>query len=279
MLPRLFVLAAALLFSTGGVAIKTCTLSGWQIASFRALIAAATFFLLLPDARRGYNWHTSTIAAVYAATMILFVNATKLTTAANAIFLQSTAPLYVLLLSPLLLHEHLRFRDLVTLALMATGMTLFFIGTEPATAIALDPWTGNVLAAVSGLTWACTVMGMRAIASRHGSSGAMFVLGNLYAFVISLLMTPHVQMPTITDWAILIYLGTFQIAAAYVLLQRAIREIRAFEVSLLVLLEPVLNPVWVWLVHGERPAATAIAGGLIVLAATVVSTLVRDEAG
>ena len=113
MLPRLLVLAAALLFSTGGVAIKACTLSGWQIASFRAFIAAATFLILVPEARRGYTRRNAMVAVIYAATLILFVNATKLTTAANAIFLQSTAPLYVLLLGPLLLHEHLRRGDLI----------------------------------------------------------------------------------------------------------------------------------------------------------------------
>jgi drug/metabolite transporter (DMT)-like permease len=275
MLPRLLVLAAALLFSTGGVAIKACTLSGWQIASFRAAIAATTFLLLLPEARHGYTRRNTLVAIVYAATLILFVNATKLTTAANAIFLQSTAPLYVLLLGPVLLHERLRRDDVIILFLMAIGMALFFIGSAEATAIASNPRLGNLLGAASGLTWAFTVMGMRAIASGGGSTPNMFVIGNVFAFVICLVMAPHLRIPTLADWGLIVYLGIFQIAAAYLLLSRAIRHVRALEVSLLVLLEPVLNPVWVWLVYGEQPGTWALAGGAIILAATAASTMSR----
>jgi drug/metabolite transporter (DMT)-like permease len=275
MLPRLLVLAAALLFSTGGVAIKACTLSGWQIASFRAAIAATTFLLLLPEARHGYARRNTLVAIVYAATLILFVNATKLTTAANAIFLQSTAPLYVLLLGPVLLHERLRRDDVIILFLMAIGMALFFIGSAEATAIASNPRLGNLLGAASGLTWAFTVMGMRAIASSGGSTPNMFVIGNFFAFVLCLVMAPHLRIPTLADWGLIIYLGIFQIAAAYALLSRAIRHVRALEVSLLVLLEPVLNPVWVWLVYGEQPGTWALAGGVIILAATAASTISR----
>jgi drug/metabolite transporter (DMT)-like permease len=277
MLPRLLVLAAALLFSTGGVAIKACTLSGWQIASFRAAIAAATFLLLLPEARKGYTRRNAAVAFIYAATLILFVNATKLTTAANAIFLQSTAPLYVLVLSPLLLRETMRREDLPILLLMAIGMVLFFLGGDPATAIASNPWLGNLLGAASGLTWALTVMSMRSIAASGGSTTSMFVIGNVIAFVFCLMMAPRLQAPSAGDWAILIYLGIFQIAAAYVLLSRGIRQVRALEASLLVLLEPVLNPVWVWLVHGEEPSSWAIAGGFIIMAATMASTLVAGS--
>lgn len=278
MIPRLLVLAAAMLFSTGGVAIKTCTLSGWQIASFRALIAAATFLVLLPEAHRGYTRRNALVAVVYAATLILFVNATKLTTAANAIFLQSTAPLYVLLLSPLLLHESMRRSDVVILSLMAIGMALFFVGSDEATPIAGDPWVGNLLGAASGMTWAGTVMGMRSIASTGGSTASMFVVGNLFAFAISLVMAPQLQMPSAADWAILVYLGIFQIAAAYILLSRGLQQVRALEVSLLVLLEPVLNPMWVWLVHAEKPGPWALAGSLIIIAATVASIVIPNWA-
>jgi drug/metabolite transporter (DMT)-like permease len=279
MLPRLLVLAAALLFSTGGVAIKACALSGWQIASFRAAIAAATFLLLLPDARRGYTRRNAAVAVVYAATMILFVNATKLTTAANAIFLQSTAPLHVLALGPLLLREHLRRDDLVVLSLMAVGLALFFLGNDEPSAIAANPWLGNLLGAVSGFTFACTMMGMRAIAASRDSASSMLVLGNLFTFAVCLVMAPQIRMPTVADCAILVYLGIFQIAAAYVLLSRGLRQVRALEASLLVLLEPVLNPVWVWLVHGEKPAAWALVGGVIILAAATANAFRAETPG
>ena len=108
----IFVFAAALLFSTGGAAIKACSLSSWAVASFRSGIAAVVLWLLLPGARRGWTWRTILIGAVYAATLILFVLANKSTTSANAIFLQSTAPLYLLLLGPLVLREPIRKADL-----------------------------------------------------------------------------------------------------------------------------------------------------------------------
>jgi drug/metabolite transporter (DMT)-like permease len=88
-------------------------------------------------------------------------------------------------------------------------------------------------------------------------------------------MAPHLRIPTLADWGLIVYLGIFQIAAAYLLLSRAIRHVRALEVSLLVLLEPVLNPVWVWLVYGEQPGTWALAGGAIILAATAASTMSR----
>ena len=105
---RYGVLAAALLFSTGGAAIKACSLTGWQVAGFRSGVAAVALWLLVPGARRQWNWRTLLAGIFYAATLILFVTANKLTTSANAIFLQSTAPLYLLLLGPLVLREPVR---------------------------------------------------------------------------------------------------------------------------------------------------------------------------
>src|SRR2546425_10171933 len=109
---RIEILAAAALFSTGGAAIKACSWSGWQVASFRSGIAALAVLVMLPAARRLPSGRALAVGAAYATTMILFVRANKLTSAADAIFLQSTAPLYVLLLAPLLLRERARPRDL-----------------------------------------------------------------------------------------------------------------------------------------------------------------------
>jgi drug/metabolite transporter (DMT)-like permease len=100
---RLLLVAAAILFSTGGAAIKAATLTGWQVACFRAGVAALVLLAALPQARRGWTWRIAPVAAAYAATSVAFAMANRLTTSANAIFLQSTAPLYLLLLGPLLL--------------------------------------------------------------------------------------------------------------------------------------------------------------------------------
>src|SRR5579863_7731410 len=119
---RLQLFLAAFLFSTGGAAIKACSLSAWQIASFRSGIAAVCMAILLPEARRSWTWRTFAVGAAYAATLICFVAANKLTTAANAIFLQATAPLYLLALGPLILREKIRRADIVVFAAIAAGI-------------------------------------------------------------------------------------------------------------------------------------------------------------
>src|SRR5688572_19821495 len=118
---RLLLVAAAVLFSTGGTAIKAASLTGWQIASFRSAIAAAMLLSVLPEARRNWSWRLVPPAAAYAMTVICFVLATRLTTSANAIFLQSTAPLYILLLGPWLLAERIHRSDLLYVAAVTAG--------------------------------------------------------------------------------------------------------------------------------------------------------------
>jgi DME family drug/metabolite transporter len=275
---RLLLLAAALLFSTGGAAIKLCRLSGWQVASFRSGIAAMVLLLIVPAPQRRWSWRGLAIGTPYAATMILFVLANKLTTAANTIFLQSTAPLYIVLIAPWLLHEPTRHRDLMFMGALAAGLALFFVGTDPVFATAPDPLRGNLIAALSGVAWALTLVGLRWMATtdgtgnatRGGSAGAALVSGNLLAFIACLPASLPVGSSRVADWIVLAYLGCFQIALAYVCVTAGVRHVPALEASLLLLLEPVLNPLWAWSVHGERPGAWSLAGGALILAATAV---------
>jgi drug/metabolite transporter, DME family len=268
---RLEVLAAAALFSSGGALIKSIAFSGWQVASFRSVVAAATLFLLLREVRRRPTVRMLGVGIFYAATMVLFVLANKLTTSASAIFLQSTAPLYVLLLSPWLLHEKIRARDVLFMLTLAAGLGLFFVGFDPVSATAPNPKLGNVLALASGVTWALTIMGLRA-AGRGGESWgpAAAFWGNIFAALACLPMALPVAQARPTDWLLVACLGVFQIALAYFFLLRGIAKVSAFEASLLLLLEPVLNPVWAWLVHGERPGGWSLAGGAVILLATLV---------
>jgi drug/metabolite transporter (DMT)-like permease len=269
---RLLLLAAAFLFSTGGAAIKSISLTAWQVASFRSAVAAAALLVLLPQALRKWTGRDLTVALAYAATMILFVAANKLTTSANAIFLQDTAPLYLLLLGPWLLHERLRRTDLLLVTLVAAGIALFFLGTERAAATAPDPLRGNMLAAVSGIAWALTIAGLRWLGKDSVSSIPTVVAGNVIACLVCLPMALPVQGAGWKDAAALGYLGVFQIGLAYVCLTRAMRAVPAFEASAVLLAEPALNPVWAFLVHGERPSAWAIAGGALILTATLANT-------
>jgi len=282
---RLAVVAAAALFSTGGAAIKATSLASWQVAGFRSGIAALAVLLLVPASRRGWSWRTPVVGVAYAATLLLFVLANKLTTSANAIFLQSTAPLYLLLLGPLLLKEPIRRRDLGFMLAIGAGLVCFFVGTEPPVRTAPDPVKGNVLALASSVTWAFTLLGLRWLGNAGGSdddgsgSLAAVVAGNFIACAVALPRALPVVGALASDWVTLAYLGVIQIGLAYVLLSRGMRHVPAFEASILLLCEPVLNPVWSWLVHGERPGAWALAGGAAILSATLYKTWLDTRAG
>jgi drug/metabolite transporter (DMT)-like permease len=273
---RLRLLAAAALFSSGGAAVKSIQLTAWQVASFRSGVATLAFLLLLPEARRRPTPRVLLVATVYAATMILFIQANKLTTAAGAIFLQATAPLWVVLLSPWLLGERIRGRDVLYMAVLALGLVCFFVGIDPVSATAPNPLLGNLLAAVSGLTWALTIMGLRAL-GRTGEGGeswgpASALWGSIFTFAGCLFLALPVGASTPKDWLIIAYLGIFQVGVAYAFLLSGIRRVPAIEASLLLLLEPVLNPVWAWIVHGETPGTWSLAGGAILLLATSVKS-------
>jgi DME family drug/metabolite transporter len=267
-------MAAAFLFSTGGAAIKAISMTPWQIACYRSGIAALALAIFVPDGRRNWRWPLLPVAAAYAATLVLFTLAVRMTTSANAIYLQSTAPLYLLLIGPLLLKEPLSRSDILFLAAVAIGMLLCVGTSQPAVATAPSPQTGNLLGAASGLTWALTVSGLRWLGKRESvgnAATATVVLGNLLACLVTLpraVPVPH------TNWlslGVLFYLGVFQIGLAYLFVTRAIRYVPAFEATTVLLLEPALNPVWVWLVQKEKPATSSIAGGVLILSATVLN--------
>lgn len=270
---RLEILGAALLFSTGGAAIKAAAFSSWQVAGLRSGVAAIAVWLLIPASRRirreGIGV-TLLVAGCYAATLTLFVLANKLTTAANTIFLQSTAPLYILLFGPLLLRETITRRDLAFMGVVGLGMACFFLGRQASFATAPDPVAGNLLALLSGVSYAGLLLGLRWMGTRGGSPAAAVSLGNLLALLLAAPRLLPLGGHGVTDWAVILYLGVFQIGLAYYLLTRGIPHVPAFEASLLLFLEPALNPLFAWLVHGERPGPWALAGGGLIMSATVV---------
>ena len=275
---RLELLGAAVLFSTAGAAIKAASLTGWQVACFRAGIAALVVAALVPAARRGWSARTAAVATAYAATAILFVQANKMTTAANVIFIQAASPLWIAALGPWLIGERLRRRDLPVMLALVAGLGLFALGTPPESGTATDPRLGNVLATFCSVTVAVMMMGLRWLGAGSGGTAAgAVVLGNLMAFAAALpFALPLAAGPA--DAALLAYLGVFQIGVAYVLLLRALRHVSAIEASLLLFVEPVLSPVWAFLVHGERPGPWAIAGGALILAATAAKTALDARA-
>jgi DME family drug/metabolite transporter len=268
--------AAAVLFSTSGAAIKFVSLGAWQVACLRAGVAAITLLVLLPEVRRRWTWPAALIGAAHAATMVSFVVANKLTTAASTIFLQSTAPLYILVAAPLVLREKVTRRDLVLAAVIAAGLALIITGEPAAQATAPDPARGNAIALCSGILWAGTLMGLRwsarGDAPQAGSAALVVLIGNVLACLATLPLALPLPAISTVDLLTLIYLGALQIGVAYILLTRAVRHVPAFEASLLLLVEPVLNPCWAWVLSGEIPGAAVLAGGGLILAATAWRT-------
>lgn len=271
---RLALLAAAALFSSGGAIIKSIELGPFQVACLRSLVAAAALLLLLPDARKLKDWRPWVVGAAFGSTMILFVLANKLTTAANAIYLQSTAPLYLIALSPLVLRERASRADLGFLLVLAAGLTLFFVGTQAPQHSAPDPARGNLLAALSGLTWALTLLGLR-FAARGGEdfSTAAVAAGSVLAFAATLPLALPLNSVGARDAGLIAFLGVFQIGLAYLCLNHGIARVKALEASLLLLLEPVLNPLWAFAFHGEVPGSFALAGCALILFATATRAL------
>ena len=257
----LLLLAAAVLWSLAGVLIKWVSLPALAVAGFRSAIALPV--LLLFFGRRAVNFSASQLigGVCYAATVTLFVSATKLTTSGNAILLQYTAPLYVALLSGWLLDERTRWFDWAAIAAVLCGMSLFFIDQ-----LSADGLTGNILAVLSGVAFASLIIAMRR--QKDASPAGSAILGNLLTVLICLPWMVQTQ-PGGVDWIGLVLLGVFQLGLSYACYVVAIKNVTAMEGILIPVLEPILNPLWTLLFMGERIGPWALLGGVVVILSIV----------
>ena len=257
----IFLIAAAAFWSFGGLWIKLISFDSLVIAGGLSAIAAVMIALLA----RGASWKKPTPAVwfgaiAYAGTVLLFVTATKLTTAANAILLQYTAPIHVALLSPWLLNERITRIDWLTVAAVMVGMSFFFLDQ-----LSADGMAGNLLAIVSGVFFALTVIALR----RDHAPGAalqMVLFGNILTALIGLPFAVG-AVPQGNDLLYLALLGVVQLGLGYILFVRGVGKVSAIEGALIPMLEPLLNPVWVMLFYGERPSLLSLLGGAFVIAA------------
>jgi drug/metabolite transporter (DMT)-like permease len=268
--PVLFVLAAALLWSTGGLFIKATELSAYELSFGRSLLAALTVGYF--TRREGFraNWVTVVAAALYAALLLLFVMATKLTTAANAIFLQYTAPVYVLVFEPLIFKEKYRRADFLVVAACVAGIALFFVGR-----LRPEEMQGNLLALASGLCFAAFMLLIRLPRAGRVNRASSIIYGNL---LLAALCAPFFfeswRRVTPSDLGIIVFLGVVQIGLAYTLFTRGIeRGVRSLEAGLVGYVEPLSNPFWVYLFLGERPSAWALLGGAVIIAAVALHAI------
>lgn len=281
MSPRLSLAVAALLFSTGGIVIKSLSLSAVQVASFRSGVAAVALLIAVPAARKAMDRKTFLVGLAYAATLVSYVLANRLTTSANAIYLQSTAPLYLLLLAPWLLKETVRLRDLPIVAAVLGGLLLVLLGDDLPSATAPDPARGNLIGALSGFTYAVTIAGLRWLGKEREDTNrtlAAVIWGNSIAFLAVLpAALPLVHWQGV-DLAGIGYLGIFQIGLAYLLVIRGLQQVPALDASLLLLVETAFNPVWVWLFLSEKPSLLALGGGALIVGATLYQAVINPSA-
>lgn len=260
-----------MLWSTGGLFIKVTDLSAFELSFGRSLLAAIIIAIFTRREGLRLNSISAITSVLYAALLLLFVLATKLTTAANAIFLQYTAPVYVLLLEPLFYKEKFRARDFVTVAACLAGMSLFFVGK-----LRPQDVTGNLFALASGVCFAFFFLLLRHSQARQVNRAVSTIYGNLLVVLICAPAFFGAVSRGIApaDFAAVAYLGIVQIGFAYLLFTAAMAKgVRSLDASIIGYIEPVLNPVWVFLFIAERPSGWAIVGGAIIIVSVIFHML------
>jgi drug/metabolite transporter (DMT)-like permease len=261
----LFLVLAATLWSTGGLMIKAISWGPVAILAGRSIFSSLVFLIYLRRFPTHWTRWKVLAAVAHTFTALLFITATKLTTAANAIFLQYTAPVYIVLLGAWFLKERPSRMDWGSMGIIFLGMLLFF-GDRLST----NGLEGNILAVLSGLCMA--VMNVSLRAQKDGTPAESIMLAHLFTAVAGF---PYVlkEAWTPANWLIILYLGIFQIGLSFIFFTSAIKHVPAIEATLISTLEPVLNPVWVFLFLGEAPGRFALIGGLIVLAGVALNAV------
>ena len=272
--PAAYVVFAVLLWSTGGLFIKLTSFNAFAVSAGRSLFAALTVAIFTYRKGLQLNWFILLKSFLYAGTLSCFVYANKTTTAANAIFLQYTAPIYILILSPFVLKEKFRPADLATVILCIGGMALFFVDDSQTTS-APNVFLGNIVALASGVFFGLYILLLRHPAASHDNPAVSVFYGNL---IIVLVMLPLIfgdppKAIHASDIAEIMFLGIFQIGLAYILFTTGVAAgVRSLDASIIGFIEPLFNPVWVFIFIGERPSKWAILGGAIIILTIALHT-------
>jgi drug/metabolite transporter (DMT)-like permease len=270
--PQVLVLIAVLMWSTGGVLIKLTSLDASQLTFYRSGLAAITVLILTRKSGLKLNLFGAITSIIYAALLFLFVWATKHTTAANAIFLQYTAPIYILIFAPFVIGERFHFRDLITIIFCIGGMSLFFVGK-----LEIADYQGNIAALASGIFLGLYIMLLRHPKAAGSNAAIAVIYGNLLLAAVNL-PAGVASLPALTmrDAALVSTLGIFQIGLSYILFIKGVTlGTRPLDASIIGFFEPILNPVWVFLFYGEEPSRWAILGGLVIVATVAGHTFIQ----
>ncbi len=273
--PVYFVLIAVLLWSTGGLFIKLTALDAFQVTFYRSLFAAITVIIVTRKDGLRINAFGIFASIIYALLLVLFVWATKKTTAANAIFLQYTAPIYILILGPFIIGEKFRWRDLITVAVVLFGMSLFFVGK-----LEISDYQGNIAALFSGVFLGLFILLLKHPKAEGLNQTITVIYGNLILVALTAPSgVPMIPSMTSMDWFAVTFLGIFQIGISYILFIKGVRGgTRPLDASLIGFIEPLLNPVWVFIFLHESPSQWAVLGGAIIITSIAVHTI-RQYAG
>lgn len=261
----LYLAITAILWSTSGVFVKILDWQPVAILAGRSFFAAIVFLIYLRRIPTRFGLWQLLAASMFILTQFLFITSTKMTTAANSIFLQYTMPIYVVLLAYWFLGEKPTRTDWLAMLVIFIGLTLFF-GDE----LSSEGFYGNLLAILSGVTGAIMMVSFRA--QKDGNPAE----SNLLAFLVTATFGfPFIIKETWTVNSILIlaFLGIVQIGFAFIFFTKGIKHIPALEANLIGMLEPVLNPIWVFLFYGESMGRFAIIGGIVVLSGVILSAV------
>ena len=255
-------LACAALWSIAGIFIKLIPWNAFVIAGLRSLIAGLVVLVYIRIKRLRTVFNRRTIGAGVCMTLLFlcFVGANKLTTAANAIVLQFTAPLFIMVLSVLFLHQKFCRADVLAVAFTLAGISLFFFDQ-------LTPGhlIGNLVAIASGLFMALMYMNLGACREEERMSSILIGHGLTFLIGLPLIFTTHPEFSALPVLYVVI-LGVVQLGIPYLLCARAAEHCPPLACSLLSALEPLLNPLWVFLFDGEAPGVFALTGGVVVIA-------------
>jgi drug/metabolite transporter (DMT)-like permease len=263
----LMIAICALLWSTGGLFIKMVDAPAVVIAGLRSLIAIIIIWAWLKKPKFTFSPVQIGAAFANALTMLLFVYANKATTSANAILLQYASPIWTAFLAVIFLREKIRFAEGCILLLASGGLILFFMDSLGTGAL-----LGNLAAIASGISFSIFYILMRK--QKDGSPLESLLLSHCITLLVSLpfLSGFTVNLPNVSG---ILLLGVFQIGIAAIFFSVGIKGTTALQASLISLVEPIFNPVWVLLLTGETPTLLTLIGGAIIVVCVTASSLVK----
>ena len=265
---NIILIIAALMWSVGGLFIKLVDLSPVAITGARSIAAALVFLVYLKKPQLYWNRYFIIWVISYAAMMLLYVFSIRLTTAANAIFLEFTAPIYVVILGYYILNERITIFDILSMFVIFSGMTLFFIDE-----LSFYGFWGNIMAAVAGVCLGVVTIMIR---KEKESAFQIVLMGNILTALVCIpFMFAGLQETASTDWFIIFVLGIVQLGIPYILYAKALRKVKALDAILVSMIEPILNPFWVYIFVGEKIGEWALVGGVLVLSGSIGRAIIK----